>query len=76
MRIGIDRDEDGVLDGDEEDAGSDPADAASTIRAGQWSRDVDVLSGAGALSRPGVRGNPHPGVFDLMNVLLIPRRSS
>jgi hypothetical protein len=25
-RIGIDRDEDGVLDGDEEDAGSDPAD--------------------------------------------------
>jgi len=29
MRVGIDRDEDGVLDGDEEDAGSDPADAAS-----------------------------------------------
>jgi DNA-binding beta-propeller fold protein YncE len=34
VRIGIDRDEDGVLDGDEEDAGSGPADAASTIRAG------------------------------------------
>jgi DNA-binding beta-propeller fold protein YncE len=33
-RVGIDRDEDGVLDGDEEDAGSDPADATSTIRAG------------------------------------------
>jgi hypothetical protein len=26
-RIGIDRDEDGILDGDEEDAGSDSADA-------------------------------------------------
>ena len=34
VRAGIDRDEDGVLDGDEEDAGSNPADAASTIRAG------------------------------------------
>jgi DNA-binding beta-propeller fold protein YncE len=34
VRVGIDRDEDGVLDGDEEDAGSDPADATSTIRAG------------------------------------------
>jgi DNA-binding beta-propeller fold protein YncE len=34
VRVGIDRDEDGVLDGDEEDAGSDPANAASTIRAG------------------------------------------
>ena len=34
VRAGIDRDEDGVLDGDEEDAGSDPADATSTIRAG------------------------------------------
>ncbi len=33
-RVGIDRDEDGVLDGDEEDAGSDPADATSTIRTG------------------------------------------
>jgi DNA-binding beta-propeller fold protein YncE len=33
VRVGIDRDEDGVLDGDEEDAGSDPADAKSTIRA-------------------------------------------
>ena len=31
VRIGIDRDEDGILDGDEEDAGSDPATAASTI---------------------------------------------
>lgn len=31
VRVGIDRDEDGVLDGDEEDAGSDPADAASKI---------------------------------------------
>jgi YVTN family beta-propeller protein len=29
-RIGIDRDEDGHLDGDEDDAGSDPADASST----------------------------------------------
>ncbi len=29
VRVGIDRDEDGVLDGDEEDAGSNPADAAS-----------------------------------------------
>lgn len=34
VRAGIDRDEDGVLDGDEEEAGSDPADATSTIRAG------------------------------------------
>jgi len=34
VRIGIDRDEDGVLDGDEEDGGSDPADATSTIRRG------------------------------------------
>ncbi|HTG37018.1 MAG TPA: hypothetical protein VLB76_29225 [Thermoanaerobaculia bacterium] len=34
VRVGIDRDGDGVLDGDEEDAGSDPANAASTIRAG------------------------------------------
>jgi len=33
-RIGIDRDEDGVLDGDEEDSGSNPADAASTLRTG------------------------------------------
>ena len=31
VRAGIDRDEDGVLDGDEVDAGSDPANAASTI---------------------------------------------
>ncbi|MDY7232941.1 hypothetical protein SYV04_41530 [Hyalangium sp. s54d21] len=31
-RIGIDRDEDGYLDGDEVDAGSNPADAASTPR--------------------------------------------
>ncbi|HSG38723.1 MAG TPA: hypothetical protein VLE27_03705, partial [Thermoanaerobaculia bacterium] len=31
VRAAIDRDEDGVLDGDEEDAGSDPANAASTI---------------------------------------------
>jgi hypothetical protein len=30
VRLGIDRDSDGVLDGDEEDAGSDPADPAST----------------------------------------------
>jgi hypothetical protein len=30
IRIGIDRDEDGFLDGDEQDAGSDPADPAST----------------------------------------------
>jgi DNA-binding beta-propeller fold protein YncE len=29
MRVGVDRDEDGALDGDERDAGSDPADAAS-----------------------------------------------
>jgi hypothetical protein len=29
-RIGIDRDEDGYLDGDELDAGSDPADPDST----------------------------------------------
>ena len=34
VRIGIDRDEDGVFDGDEEDAGSDPANATSRIRAG------------------------------------------
>ncbi len=34
VRIGIDRDGDGVLDGDEEDAGSNPADATSTPRAG------------------------------------------
>ena len=34
VRVGIDRDGDGVLDGDEEDGGSDPANAASTIRAG------------------------------------------
>jgi DNA-binding beta-propeller fold protein YncE len=32
VRMGIDRDEDGVLDGDEVDAGTDPADAASRIR--------------------------------------------
>ena len=30
QRIGIDRDGDGFLDGDERDAHSDPADAAST----------------------------------------------
>jgi hypothetical protein len=34
VRVGIDRDEDGVLDGDEVDAGSDPANAAISIRAG------------------------------------------
>jgi len=34
LRVGIDRDGDGILDGDEEDAGSDPANAASAIRAG------------------------------------------
>src|SRR4030095_15282535 len=34
VRAGSDRDEDGVLDGDEEDAGTNPATAASTIRAG------------------------------------------
>ncbi|HYU34804.1 MAG TPA: hypothetical protein VEW48_21860 [Thermoanaerobaculia bacterium] len=33
VRVGIDRDEDGILDGDEEDAGSDPANATSTVRA-------------------------------------------
>ena len=33
VRIGIDRNEDGVLDGDEED-GSHPADVASTVRLG------------------------------------------
>ena len=32
VRIGIDRDEDGVLDGDEEDAGSDSAVATSTLK--------------------------------------------
>ncbi|MCB9916401.1 MAG: hypothetical protein H6828_14830 [Planctomycetes bacterium] len=30
FRLGVDRDEDGFLDGDERDAGSDPADATST----------------------------------------------
>ncbi len=35
VRIGIDRDEDGVLDGDEKGGGSDPADATRTIRAGR-----------------------------------------
>jgi hypothetical protein len=34
VRVGIDRDEDGVLDGDEVDAGSDPANAASAAHAG------------------------------------------
>jgi DNA-binding beta-propeller fold protein YncE len=34
VRIGIDRDEDGVLDGDEEDAKSGPADTVRTIRVG------------------------------------------
>ncbi len=34
VRAGIDRDEDGVLDGDEGDAGSDPANAIRAIRAG------------------------------------------
>lgn len=33
VRAGIDRDEDGVLDGDEVDAGSDPANATVTLRA-------------------------------------------
>ncbi|HEV8577489.1 MAG TPA: hypothetical protein VGX68_00285 [Thermoanaerobaculia bacterium] len=32
VRVGIDRDEDGVLDGDEEDAGSDPADARASVQ--------------------------------------------
>jgi hypothetical protein len=32
VRIGIDRDEDGVLDGDEEDAGGDRAVAIGTTR--------------------------------------------
>jgi len=32
VRIGLDRDEDGFLDGDELVAGSDPADPASTPR--------------------------------------------
>ncbi len=50
VRIGIDRDEDGVLDGDEEDGGSDAADAASTIRAGgggNAARSCAVAAGAG-----------------------------
>src|SRR6185295_3168032 len=34
VRAGIDRDEDGVLDGDEADAASHPAGATGTIRAG------------------------------------------
>ena len=34
VRVGLDRDQDGVLDGDEKDAGSDPANADSTIPAG------------------------------------------
>ncbi len=34
VRIGIDRDEDGVLDGDERDAGTDPADASDPGRPG------------------------------------------
>jgi DNA-binding beta-propeller fold protein YncE len=40
VRVGIDRDEDGVLDGDELDAGSNPADATSTIPRAVTSRSV------------------------------------
>jgi hypothetical protein len=51
VRIGIDRDEDGFLDGDEEDAGSDPADPTSIPRAGSGgggaAAHCSVSAGAG-----------------------------
>ena len=40
VRIGIDRDGDGILDGDEEDSGNGPAHAAGTIRAHSGSRSA------------------------------------
>ena len=48
QRVGIDRDEDGVLDGDEEDAGSNPADAASAIRSGGGGNAATSCSTAAA----------------------------
>ncbi len=45
QRVGIDRDGDGVLDGDEEDAGSDPADAASALRAGGMAKSCPASAG-------------------------------
>ena len=47
VRIGIDRNEDGVLDGDEEDAGRGPEGAAGTIRADRR-RGADNRRGAAA----------------------------
>ncbi len=47
VRIGIDRDGDGILDGDEDDDGSDSADAASTVRtSGHGSCSVAAGTGA------------------------------
>ncbi len=54
FRLGIDRDADGYRDRDEIDAGSDPADPASTPDA----LAVGVTSGRPALSLPPVRPNP------------------
>jgi YVTN family beta-propeller protein len=66
MRVGIDRDEDGFLDRDERDAGSDPADAASTpflctapaveraklVRTGGGAPETLVARGEAALGTP------------------------
>ncbi len=49
VRVGIDRDEDGFLDGDEMDAGSDPADPASVPRGG--GRGDEVAGPIFAVSR-------------------------
>jgi DNA-binding beta-propeller fold protein YncE len=45
VRAGIDRDEDGVLDGDEQDAGSDPANATSTAGGGNAATACSMAAG-------------------------------
>ena len=57
VRIGIDRDEDGVLDGDEEDDGSDFADAAKPSSALPWPEG----EGQGQENRSGDRRLESPG---------------
>ena len=60
-RIGIDRDEDGTLDRDEIDAGSDPDDAASTPGTTAWTNLGQGLAGTYGQPLLQGRGTMVPG---------------
>ena len=57
-RLGIDRDQDGALDGDERDAGSDPADPASLPSIGQAVCSPAVANSTGAPAALTAAGSP------------------